>query len=253
MDRLKLSSKQAKLIKSLKIKKFRYQERLFLVEGKKNVDELLSSELNINFIVATPEFINSQGYLADSTGIETYLISAKDLSSLGTLKTNTECLAVVHFSDKKKEINKKEHLFLFDNLNDPGNLGTIIRTLDWFGFNQIICSENTTDYFSPKVVNTSKGSVFRLNVMYDSLLSVISNLNRPVYLMDMLGTSIYSLNLNEIEPSIFIFGNESHGISSELKKTTNQSITIPRFGNAESLNVAMATGILCSRLKGATV
>ncbi len=249
MDRLKLSAKQAKFIKSLKIKKFRQQERVFLVEGKKNVQELLSSNYDIRYLICTHVFYESSLSLKKADQSKILFASPADLTSIGTLKTNNECLAVVNFEEKKSIPDHADHIFLFDGINDPGNLGTIIRTLDWFGFNHLVCAPETTDHFAPKVVNTSKGSFFRANIEVADLVDFIKSSSRTVYLVEMNGAPLSSINQESLSPSIFIMGSESHGISESIRALGNHSITIPNFGSAESLNVGIATGILCYQLR----
>ncbi|MEQ8238352.1 MAG: RNA methyltransferase [Cyclobacteriaceae bacterium] len=249
MERLKLSSKQAKMIKALKIKKFRQQERLFIVEGKKNVLELLSSKFKIKFLVGTNTYFETiKGKVALDQS-KCLLASPSELSSLGTLSTNNDCIAVVEYGSEDESDNHSDHMFLFDGINDPGNLGTIIRTLDWFGYNHLICSRETTDHYSPKVVNTSKGSFFRTKIEIANLEEVIARSSRKVYLVEMNGKPISTLNSEVLQPSIFVMGSESHGISNALKALGSESITIPSFGSAESLNVGIATGILCYQLR----
>ena len=249
MERLKLSSKQAKMIKALKIKKFRQQERLFIVEGKKNVHELLKSKLKIKYLIGSNTYFETVKGKVALDQSRCFLASPGELSSLGTLKTNNDCIAVVEYKSENGSGNQSEHLFLFDGINDPGNLGTIIRTLDWFGYNHLVCSQETTDHYSPKVVNTSKGSFFRTNIEIANLEEVIAQSSRKVYLVEMNGKPISTLNSTKLPPSIFILGSESHGISSALKALSSESVTIPSFGFAESLNVGIATGILCYQLR----
>jgi len=249
MDRLKLSSKQAKLIKSLKIKKFRYQEKKFLVEGRKNVEELLRSEYRIDLLVCTNEFLLKSDKLLDRVGLNVALCAPAVLASIGTLKTNNDCIAVVNFMTNEESFETSiNHVFVFDGLNDPGNLGTIIRTLDWFGFNNIIVSEETTDHYAPKVVNTSKGSFFRVNVDVKDLKEFLEKANKPIFLIEMQGIELASFDTKKLPPSIFILGSESHGISKQIRDLGTESVTIPKFGGAESLNVGIATGILCHHI-----
>jgi TrmH family RNA methyltransferase len=242
-----LSKSKAKYIKSLQVKKSRTEEGKFIVEGSKSVLEFLASDFIVEEVVGTEEFYTkiSNKLLPDLV----YTCNAKTLSSLGTFKTNNTALAVV----KSKEpgtlsFDKKELILALDNFNDPGNLGTIIRVADWYGINKLLLNLNSVDIYNPKVVSASKGSLTRVNIYYVDLATTLKNYKDQIIAADMEGEA-----LSGIEPvtsGILLMGSESHGIGDELSSYVTKRITIPRKGGAESLNVAVATGIICDHFFG---
>lgn len=244
-----VSKNQAKFIKSLKIKKFRVKEGCFLIEGSKNVLELINSDFKIKWLIGTKAFLSNQQKLLSKVSSDIILeASANELSDLGTFKTNHDCLAV---ADMKmnfiSQIDEKEHLIVLDGVGDPGNLGTIIRTLDWFGHKNIVCSHSCADLYNPKVINSTMGSFSRVNVHYTDLLQFLKdNKKYKVVGADMNGTDIKLLD--KTKPIIIVMGSESHGISLDVQQFLTEKVTISGEGGTESLNVAMATGIIAYQL-----
>ncbi|MFT7233587.1 MAG: TrmH family RNA methyltransferase [Cyclobacteriaceae bacterium] len=241
-----VSKNQSKFIKSLKIKKYRNLERCFLVEGRKNVLELIYSEFDIRWIIGTREFIAANELKFKKIPREHILeASASVLSDLGTFSSNQDCIAVAEMKDNDiLNFSMTKHLFVLDGVGDPGNLGTIIRTLDWFGYDQLVCSLDTAEFYNPKVINSTMGSFGRVKVFYTELEIFLDNYKSvKKYGADMEGidpTSITPLG----KPVMIIMGSESHGISKTVTSHLDQKISIPRIGRAESLNVGIATGIL---------
>ena len=177
-------------------------------------------------------------------------ITESELSRISALSTPQAILALVQIP-KKTDLNatKLENLFLLalDGVQDPGNLGTIIRTADWFGLNTIICSMDTAEVYNPKVVQASMGSLSRVNLIYTNLEDFFDQTNIPVYGALLDGKSIYETNFGQ--EGIILLGNEGNGISTELQSRINFPVTIPRYGKAESLNVAISASIFCSELR----
>ena len=241
-----LSKKEQKYIKSLKVKKYRLREKRFLVEGAKNILELVASDFKIDTIISTEDF--SQSLVSHSKDIRIESVSGGLLSQLGTFKTNEAGIAVVRQKEMAKfnpEID--DHLFVLDGVGDPGNLGTIIRTLDWFGYKKLLCSEDCAEFYHPKTIASTMGSFSRLEVFYGNLNSILSNMSAPIFGADAGGMNIYKSDFEK--PSVIVMGSESHGISPDVQKLINQTIAIPKVGNAESLNVGIATGIIAGYLR----
>ena len=238
-----LSKNEYKLITSLTQKKYRQKEGLFIAEGAKLVNEILVSDFEIYKIYATDEF---------KTNIDASLlsyISQIELKKISQQVSPSEVLGVFKIPNKRSTQSKGVNLVL-DGIQDPGNLGTIIRLCDWFGISKLICSEDTVDCFNTKVVQASMGSITRVEIIYTDLLEFLSVTNLPVFYTLLEGKNVYTTTF----PSecIFVMGNEANGIRKELKKLPFEPITIPRFGlesNVESLNVAMATAVFLSELK----
>ena len=232
-----LSKNKIKWIRSLRLKKNRDAEALFIVEGTKMVQEILDGDFaHVECLVTTDESFDSMS-LAFHTDVST-MKSISGLSTPGTL------LAVI----RKPELKTEEvgWTLALDGVQDPGNMGTIIRTADWFGIKEIICSQNTVDCFNPKVIQSTMGSIFRVNVRYENLEEYFDKESRPIY-----GALLEGENMHTITPpkeGILLMGNEGSGISSELIAAISHPIHSPGSGGAESLNVAVATGILLSKL-----
>jgi TrmH family RNA methyltransferase len=229
-----ITKNQIKFIKSLSLKKNRIKEQLFIAEGEKIVSELLKSDFEIKNIYATKEWKVNNDYITQ--------ISNAELQRISNLKSPNKVLAVVQFKNNK--IIKHDGITLvLDEINDPGNLGTIIRMCDWFGVKQIICSKNTVDIFNPKVVQSAMGSAFRVQVNYIDLENYLSDIKTPIY-----GTFMDGKNLKEVKlpkSAHLVMGNEANGISAEINKLITDKVAIKNIGkSAESLNVAVATSIL---------
>ena len=177
------------------------------------------------------------------------IISDNDLGKITTLTTANNCLAIFKIP-KATNIVTSGLVVALDDIRDPGNLGTIIRLCDWFGIEQIICSEQTVDVYNPKVVQATMGSISRVNISYVNLENYLLKSDVPIFGTFMDGDTIYNTNLpNE---AIIVFGNEANGISENIEKIITQKITIPRFGKVqatESLNVATATAIVLSEFR----
>ncbi|MFD0963471.1 RNA methyltransferase [Pseudofulvibacter geojedonensis] len=235
-----LSKNTIKLITSLKQKKYRYQHRLFVVEGKKTILEFLASD-----------FVLESLYTVVDLGIDQQqFITEKELQRISFLKNTNSALAIFKFK-KEESIEQSGLIIGLDNIRDPGNLGTIIRLCDWFGVTQLLCNKETVDCFNPKVVQATMGSLTRVNVSYLDLKTFLKGYKKTVYGTFMSGESIYSME-GRIEDGLVIMGNEANGISEEVEQFINYKISIPRFGKSqltESLNVATATAITLSELK----
>lgn len=239
-----LSKNQKKYINSLKQKKHRMNCPVFIVEGTKMVGELLQSDFEIEAIYATSSWITQH----EIAGVEVNDITEKELASISSLTTSNEVLAVVK-QRNDVEIDTSGLTIALDNIQDPGNLGTIIRIADWFGITNIICSTDCVDVYNPKVVQATMGSIFRVNITYTNLSDFFKKNNHlKVYGALLDGNNVYQEQLTKQE-AVLLMGNESKGISDELLPYITNKITIPSFGKAESLNVSAATAVLCSEFK----
>lgn len=246
-----LSKKIVKYIQSLSHKKFRDEEGVFIAEGPKVVSEfLLSEKISCHLICAKKEWILKNDSLLKKVAPEN-IFETDDhwLQSISLLKTPNNVVAV--FAKKESSeltvFDNKIYLML-DDLQDPGNMGTMIRIADWFAIDGIICSQNSADCYNPKVVQASMGSLARINVLYTDLLPFIQkNKKINVYATSLSGASVF--NLPAIKDGIILIGNESRGVHEDLLNLSSQKITIPRYGHAESLNAAVAAGIILSHIR----
>ena len=237
-----LSKNQIKFICSLHQKKHRTENGLFIAEGEKVVKELLLSSLKIESIYATKNFADQ------NQEFNTTIITEDELTKISALTTPNEVLAIAqipHYKIDRKEIADSLSLVL-DEIQDPGNLGTIIRIADWFGIKNIICSENSVDPFNPKVVQATMGSIFRVKIHHTDLKLFLETENSlEIYGAVLNGENIYEEKLTG--KGLIILGNESKGISKELLPFITHKIKIPSHDHskAESLNIASATAIIC--------
>ncbi|QQL50728.1 TrmH family RNA methyltransferase [Mucilaginibacter ginkgonis] len=242
-----LSKSQISLITSLQHKKFRRQHNLFIVEGLKSVLEFCHSGYQTQTVYHTLGFGSKM--LKLSKNINILEISVADMARISSLKTPPGVLALITIPTPlslNSALLKNKFSLVLDGVQDPGNMGTIIRTADWFGIKNVICSEDTVDVYNPKVVQATMGSLSRVAVHYADLETVISNAQLPVFGALLNGKSIYETNFGS--EAIVVMGNEGNGISEKLQQIIQQPITIPQVGEAESLNVAVATAIFCSEL-----
>lgn len=233
-----LSKNKIKWIRSLQEKKFRESEGLYVIEGEKMVLEALATVPDQIKIVVHLSELN-----IELNGIEGIPCNEKELKQISSLQTPNKMLAILH-KPKGKSVNGPFILAL-DGIQDPGNMGTIIRTADWFGVDTIVCSKNTVDCYNSKVVQASMGSILRLNIQYTDLREFISEKKLPVYGALLEGENVYDNQLED-KNLILLMGNEGSGISKDLIELITHPVTIPAFGKAESLNVSVATGILLS-------
>ena len=239
-----LSKNQVKLIQKLHHKKYRNELNLFIVEGKKSINEFLQAGYTPQLLIATEAFTAS---------VPQHLItpvSKDELRKVSTLQNPDEGLAVFE-QPKHKGILQEGVIVALDNVQDPGNLGTIIRLCDWFGVETLLCNTQTVDCYNPKVVQASMGSLTRVAVHYLDLAAFLTTTTLPVYTMDLEGENLYTATFPK--DCILILGNEANGISAEVRALSNEVITIPRFSKhqrTESLNVAMAGAIILSEVIG---
>ena len=237
-----LTAHKIKVFQSLDKKKFRQKYNLFLVEGNKIISELKNSSYKITEIFSTNPAALS---FLDAQVKE---ITERDLKKISFLQSPKDSVAVVELPIPK-ELPHQNIQIILDGIQDPGNLGTIIRLCDWFGIAQIICSIDTVDVYHPKVIQATKGSFARVNVVYKDLEDFLSQTEVPNLGTDMVGENLYQFDFPE--KFNLILGNEGNGMRPNVEKLVSQNITIPRFGkhqSTESLNVSMATGIILGQV-----
>lgn len=243
-----LSKNTVKFIKSLHQKKFRNQEQRFFVEGEKSVLEVLDSTFEVVLLVATDHFLSVNRALIAGKSIEVIPVTKNQLEGLGQYQSNDSALAVVKLKSNQEFVYPTGQLVIaLDDVRDPGNLGTIIRIADWYGIKHLVFSHQTADFYNPKVIQASMGSFTRVNFFYADLKNLFEKWKVPVYGAFLDGENIHQMN--SPLPGVILMGNESQGISAHLEKSVTQKVTIPGFGTAESLNVAIATAILCDNFK----
>lgn len=244
---MSLSKSNLKLITSLQQKKYRQKHQLFVAEGVKVVAELLKSSVEVAHIFT----VDTSFEIANN--VQSTLISEVELKKISTLKNPNKVLGLFKIPTEKEQ-NSANFTLALDEVNDPGNLGTIIRLCDWFGITELVCSKNTVDCYNQKVVQSTMGSLTRVHISYVDLPSYLKETPLAVYTADMDGENIYKASLPE--KAVLVMGNEANGISNEIAAIVKHKLTIPRFGDiqkTESLNVATATAILLSEFKRSLV
>jgi TrmH family RNA methyltransferase len=239
-----LSKNEVKYIQSLCHKKSRDEEGVFIAEGPKMMQELLASDFEIVKAYALQEWLVKNQQIA---GI-VQEVTSTELERISCLKTPNDALVIA----KKKvlyhePVTTGDFTLVLDGIQDPGNMGTIIRIADWFGVKQIVASNNSVETYNPKVVQATMGSIYRVNVWYKDLEVWLSNISVPVYGALLKGKSIYEVD--KVNEGVLVIGNEARGISEEVLKLISQPVTIPKQGGAESLNAGVATGIILSHIR----
>jgi TrmH family RNA methyltransferase len=223
-----------KLIKELHDRKGRAETGLFLVEGEVSVLEFLNSDYELYTLVVSTEFLNDH---------------KKDIKQFsGTLSSNDKAIAVFYQKQIPSFSMEDEIIIALSDVNDPGNLGTILRIADWYGIKKILASKNTVDVYNPKVISATKGSFARVQVYYEDLESFFKNQKNILILgADLVGENVHTFSFPS--KGVLLMGSESHGIHPSLEKYITQKITIPRIGAAESLNVGVATAVILDNWK----
>ncbi len=239
-----LSKNKLRELRFFQHKKYRDAHEVFVVEGAKSVCEVLKSDWQIVTLVALENQIEQ--YVSKLSSDVCFSATIEQLSKLSLLQTPQDVWAVV--KRKKIENTTLSHVTLvLDGIQNPGNMGTILRIMDWFGYSHIICSHDCVDVFNPKVVQASMGAILRIQVSYQHLPSVLSEATVPIFAACMQGNNIYTESLPH--QAYVVFGNEGSGISDEVLQYVSTRIAIPsdlELSGAESLNVGVAAGIICS-------
>lgn len=248
-----LSKAKTSIINSLSMKKFRMEHNLFIAEGHKIVSELITSDLNIKYLI-----YNEEKEIPSLTGdFEVFITNDSGMKKISNLKTPSSILAVVEIRTLTLDCEsfKNKLTMCVDDIQDPGNLGTIIRICDWFGIENLICSNNSADLYNPKVIQATMGAFLRVNVFYEDLEVFIPRYSRitshKCFGTFLEGDNIYKTELPEA--GLFVLGNEGRGISPEIESKLDSKLFIPPFSvgrtHAESLNIASAASIVCSEFR----
>lgn len=242
-----LSKAQNKYIRSLTQQKFRNEYKVFIAEGEKIALEWLSANERIQMIVCTETFAHqNKKQIAGHSEAEFYIVNEAELATISALHTPNEVLLVVPVPTPKEIPQLNEWYIVLDDIQDPGNMGTIIRIADWFGIGHIICSPGCVDVYNPKVVQSAMGGHLRVKLYEADIISFLSVTSLPKYAATLGGQSVYETGRSEA--GVLIIGNESKGVSAGVLALATRQVTIPRKGGAESLNAGVSAGILCALL-----
>ncbi|HEY1114803.1 MAG TPA: RNA methyltransferase [Chitinophagaceae bacterium] len=242
-----LSKKEIKDIQSLGLKKHRAETGLFVAEGPKIVSELLAAVPGqVKRVLALDEW--AQSHREQVRDIPLHVVSPDELQRASGLQTANQVLAVLKQFESKEPVVRHNLCLYLDAIQDPGNFGTIIRIADWFGIKDVVCHEGCADLYNPKVVQSTMASIARVNVWHDRDGAWIKQQKVPILAAVLGGASVYQRG--KLKEGILLIGNESKGLQPALLELATEQITIPRHGEAESLNAAVATGIILSHLVG---
>ena len=250
-----LSNQITKVILSLEKKKYRDKYNLFKVEGHKLVHELLQSSFEIKSVIATKIWLENNNSLDRS--IQVYEVDEREMKIISNFQSLPKVIALVKYPTIDPNITNKGLSLVLNGIQDPGNMGTILRIADWFGINDVLCDNACVDAYNPKVIQASMGAIFRKTPKYINIieyLKIEKEKNTPIYGTFLNGENIYNTELTT--NAIIIMGNEGQGISNEISTLVSTKLTIPSFcteETSESLNVGIATGIILSEFKRRTI
>jgi TrmH family RNA methyltransferase len=245
-----LSHNQAKHIRSLKLAKFRKANGQFIAEGVKLAEELIQSKFEVLEVFALEPWIEKNREKLHTKNISIHPVKESELSRISLLSTPNEVLLVVKMQGEEKEISISDITLYLDRIQDPGNMGTIIRTADWFGINDVVCSPGCADIYNPKVVQSTMGSIARVKVIEKEPVEFFEKLGKGAHVFGtmMEGEDIFQAELNI--PAIVVIGNESQGISQQLTPFISKNLRIPGWSDkAESLNASVATGVVLAEFR----
>jgi TrmH family RNA methyltransferase len=240
-----ISKNQAKFVKSLKLKKNRLQEGLFIAEGTKVVAELIQSGLKVSQIYTTPRFELPEGFPKTET------VDERDMEQMSSMSTPPGILAVAAFPHwynhpaVAENLKNAKYILALDGVRDPGNLGTILRSAEWFGFDALLATEDTVDPYNPKVIQAAMGSVFRMPLYTIAKWADLELFNQPVIGLDMSGDNLYT---SEFGAGIYVLGNESLGLRPDARQAVSRYLTIPGGERTESLNAGVSASIVLAEL-----
>jgi TrmH family RNA methyltransferase len=239
--------KDIKWVRSLQQKKFRLESGCFVVEGRKSVEEGLRSDFELHSL-----------YSLDSEWLSSYdegiLVTTREMEQMSSLSTSSPYLAVFRMKERRFAWTEVPVVLVLDGIADPGNLGTIVRTADWFGISSIVCTHDCVELYNPKVVQATMGSIFRVSIISlgeDQIASELSANDFFVVAADLGGTSLYEFDFNR--RLAIIVGSESHGVRAAMRSITNEFVTIPRCGDAESLNASIAASLFMSEYRRSSI
>jgi TrmH family RNA methyltransferase len=240
-----LSKSQIGFIKSLHQKKYRKEHGIFIIEGIKSIVEFIPSDYQIHSVYFLPQYQSLLPKLP--ANIKLFEVTSAELEKISTLQAPQGILALVFIPESTaidQNALRNRFSLVLDAVQDPGNLGTIIRTADWFGLTHVICSSNTVEVYNPKTVQATMGSLCRVKVSYHDLPELLGDINIPIFGAMLDGGSLYETQWGT--EGLVILGNEGQGISPEIVDLITRPVTIPRVGHAESLNVAVSAAIFCA-------
>lgn len=247
IDSVCMNIRYKKELRLLRERKHRKESGLFVVEDEKSVTEVLHSDFEIVYLASSKAFFEKHKDIISSRVALHDVIDEEELKNISSLTHNEDAVAIVRQKQTTHPKDEDSIVLVLDTIQDPGNLGTIIRTADWYGITTILTNPETADFYNSKTIQATKGSFTRVNVVVTDIELFLKNTTKTIYGAYLEGTNIHEKKFDS--HAVLIIGNEAHGISDALSRYVTEKITIPRYGKAESLNAAIATGILLDALK----
>ena len=239
-----ISKANIQLVKSLQDKKQRQKYNQFVVEGEKSITELLKSPFTVLKLYAVSEFLTQYAQLLKNVSFEE--VNDKELKQMSAHMAPQKAIAVVKMPDESSIPSTVKLILALDEIQDPGNLGTIIRIADWYGIEHIVCSRGCTDVYNPKCINSTMGSFLRVKVHYQDIIQVAEQTKLPIMVAVLEGQNIHKGNLPK--EGVLVIGNEGHGVHPTIIAKAKHKLSIPSYGGAESLNAAISTAIILDNL-----
>jgi TrmH family RNA methyltransferase len=238
-----ISKANIQYVRGLQDKKQRQKYGHFVVEGEKSITELLKSHFEIISLYALKEWIDDN--LKIIKKIKPEIITVSELKQMSVHQTPQQVLAVVKIPVSGKLDKKGKFILALDSIQDPGNLGTIIRIADWYGIGQVVCNKGCADVYNPKCINSTMGSFLRVEIVYKEIDEAASEAGLPLVVAALDGEDVHS---SRISKGMIVIGNEGHGVHKDIMKAAKYKVTIPRVGGAESLNAAISTAVIVDNL-----
>jgi len=245
-----LTRERVKFIKNLRLKKHRIQENCFFVEGNKNVKALLASSYVVTMLLGTHSFLKELAPHFDQRIKEVFEVNAAMLNKLSALENNNMALAVALTPPNNPFfIAPNNYALILDHIQDPGNLGTILRIAAWYGFAGVICSKDTVELYNPKVIQASMGAFLQIPIYYTDLVAYLAKCPLPIIGAFTQGENLHGPTINLPSNGLVVIGNEARGINKALYPYIQKKVTIPKYGKGDSLNAAIAAAVICDQLK----
>jgi TrmH family RNA methyltransferase len=238
-----ISKAKIQYIQGLQDKKQRQKYGQFVVEGEKSITELLTSKLETIILYALQEWIDSNQHIIKQVNYET--VTPEELKKLSVHQAPQKALALVKIPASAKPDKKSRFMLALDAIQDPGNLGTIIRIADWYGIGQVVLNKGCTDVYNPKCINSTMGSFLRVEIVYGEINEIAESTGLPLIVATLDGEDVHKADISK---GIIVIGNEGHGIHSVIISAAKHKVTIPRLGGAESLNAAISAAVIIDNL-----
>ena len=246
-----MTQAEVKFVRSLSLQKYRKEHNAYVIEGNKIVKEWLECKAPFRLLVATEQWINQHQHIVyGELEAKIRIVDHATLQKMSNFKTAGAVMAVVNMEEKyQHHFGTEGWTLVLDRVQDPGNMGTIIRTADWFGIPEVLYTPGSVEIYNPKVIQSTMGSLLRVKSGEIVLDTLLQNAQKTIWTTALDGDSIYKETFPAVGAGYIVFGNESQGVDEDFLAKATHKISIPKYGQAESLNVAIASAIICSQIR----